>query len=138
MRDRFVQHFNIGEDDGPTETFVSATPSIHEEQANEAEARAEVNRVESARQRRNAEAREAVKPIIQEFLNETMSGIDSRIRKNEGRARVSGFENEAPKRAPEPIPSAKAKLTEARRQNTRPKHKVEKKCVREFRKTYKG
>ena len=43
MRDRFVQHFNIAEEDVPMDTFVSATPSIHEEQASEAEARAEVN-----------------------------------------------------------------------------------------------
>ena len=35
MRERFVQHFNIAEDDGPAESFASATPSIHEEQANE-------------------------------------------------------------------------------------------------------
>ena len=147
MRDRFVQHFNIAEDDGPAETFVSATPSIHEEQANEAEARAEVNRLESVRQRHREQARAAVRPIIEEMLNETMAGIESRIRKNEGRARVARFENEAPKRAPEPIPeppppqpkgylSAKAKLAEARRQNKkkRSKHKVKKRHVREFRK----
>jgi len=80
MRDRFVQHFNIAEEDIPMETFVSGTPSIHEDRANEAEARAEVNRVQSVRQRRREQARAAVRPIIEEMLNETMSGIDSRIK----------------------------------------------------------
>ena len=94
MRERFVQHFNIAEDDGPAETFVSATPSIHEEQDNEAEARAEVNRTQNARQRRREQARAAVRPIIEEMLNATMNGIDSLIKKNESKGRASGFGEE--------------------------------------------
>jgi hypothetical protein len=143
MRERFVQHFNIAEDDGPEDIFVSATPSIHEEQANEAEARAEVNRTQSARQRRREEARAAVRPVIEEMLQETMNGIDSIIRKNESKGRATGFDNNPnnPKRVPEPRAeprppkpkrhlSAKAQLKEARRQKkkkTRSEHRMKKK-----------
>jgi len=120
MRERFVQHFNIAEDDGPAETFVSATPSIHEEQDNEAEARAEVNRTQSVRQRRREQARAAVRPIIEEMRNETMNGIDSIIKNTNPKEERQGLKTQHLKEHPNQYPNhrrPKQKAISPQRQN---------------------
>ena len=154
MRERFVQHFNIAEDPPERETFVSATPSVYEEQANEEEARAEANRVAGERQRRREEAREAVRPVIEEMLNETMNDIDRKIRKKRlqtksvrvWRGRSENvfhkdkvrYERVNAKQRPatETTPISKAKSHRSKRaKKTRSKRKEKRKCIEKFRKT---